>query len=172
MLRALNFTTTMTSRVRTKSVIAVITQSRKSWNQMMSSITGVAPFCMPSCHGCGWPLVAATAAPTPSTVRLVIMNATNRLSTSIVQCAPSTRNRPCSGPFAAHHGYDVRRGPLSTAFATGVAAWAVRRDGGKSRPLKPQFQPSRNAPHDLVHATIGVSKRSFWTAFTGTTPAL
>jgi hypothetical protein len=27
--------------------------------------------------------------------------------------------------------------PLSTAFATGVAAWAVRRDGGKSRPLKP-----------------------------------
>jgi len=63
-------------------------------------------------------------------------------------------------------------GPLSTAFATGVAAWAVRRDGGKSRPLKPQFQPSRNAPHDLVHATIGVSKMSFWTAFTGTTPAL
>jgi hypothetical protein len=27
--------------------------------------------------------------------------------------------------------------PLRTAFATGVAAWAVRRDGGKSRPLKP-----------------------------------
>jgi hypothetical protein len=82
------------------------------------------------------------------------------------------KNGLAQAPFAAHHRHDVRRGPLSTAFATGVAAWAVRRDGGKSRPLKPQFQPSRNAPHDLVHATIGVSKMSFWTTFTGTAPAL
>jgi hypothetical protein len=67
--------------------------------------------------------------------------------------------------FAAHHSHDVRRGPLSTAFATGVAAWAVRRDGGKSRPLKPQFQPSRNAPHYLPHATNGVAKISFRPAF-------
>jgi len=36
--------------------------------------------------------------------------------------------------------------PLSTAFATGVAVWAVRRDGEKSRPLKPQFQLCRNEP--------------------------
>jgi hypothetical protein len=33
-------------------------------------------------------------------------------------------------------------------------------------------RPRIRAPHDLVHATIGVSKMSFWTAFTGTTPAL
>jgi hypothetical protein len=49
------------------------------------------------------------------------------------------KNGLAQAPFAAHHSHDVRRDPLSTAFATGVAAWAVRRDGGKSRPLKPQF---------------------------------
>jgi len=65
--------------------------------------------------------------------------------------------RPLLPPTTGH---DVRLGPLSTAFATGVAAWAVRRDGGKSRLLKPQFQPSRNAPHYLLHATNGLSKAS------------
>src|SRR5207342_72868 len=84
LLRELNFTITTTSNANTKSVMAVITQSRKSWNQMMSSITGVAPFCMPSCHGSGCP-VAAIAAPVPYIITLVTMNAINRLSTSIVQ---------------------------------------------------------------------------------------
>ena len=44
LLRALNFTATITSSASTKTVIATISHSRKSWNQMMSSITGVAPF--------------------------------------------------------------------------------------------------------------------------------
>src|SRR5712691_936 len=93
------------------------------------------------------------------------MNAIIRLSTSIVQCAPSTRNTALLRPlYTAHHRHDVRRGPLSTAFATGVAAWAVRRDRGKSQPLKPQFQPSRNAPHGLLHATSGVPKTGFSSA--------
>jgi hypothetical protein len=35
-------TTTITSSARTNSVIATISQSRKSWNQMMFSITGLA----------------------------------------------------------------------------------------------------------------------------------
>ena len=39
---ALKRTITITSSASTKSVIAVISQSRKSWNQTMLSITGVA----------------------------------------------------------------------------------------------------------------------------------
>src|SRR5215510_7466506 len=70
-------------------------------------------------------------------------------------------------PFAAHHYHDVRRGPLSTAFATGVAVWAVRRDGGKSRPLKPQFQACRNAPHYLLSATNGVPETRFLRLISG-----
>jgi hypothetical protein len=71
------------------------------------------------------------------------------------------KNGLAQAPFAAHHSHDVRRDPLSTAFATGVAAWAVRRDGGKSRPLKPQFRACRNAPRRLPHATNGI----FWGLF-------
>ena len=39
--RALNFTTTIASSTSTNSAMAAISQSRKSWNQTMSSITGV-----------------------------------------------------------------------------------------------------------------------------------
>jgi hypothetical protein len=75
------------------------------------------------------------------------------------------KNGLAQAPFAAHHSNDVRRGPLSTAFATGVAALAVRRDGGKSRPLKPQFQACRNAPHYVPHATNGLPEIRFERAF-------
>jgi hypothetical protein len=103
LLRELNLTITVISSAKTKSAIAEITHKRKSWNQMMSSITGVAPFCMPSCHGSGWP-DAASATSAVKRGTLVPMNVINRLSTSIVRCAPSTKKRPCSGPFfAAHH---------------------------------------------------------------------
>ena len=97
MLRELNFTMTVMSSTNTKRAMAEITHNRKSWNQMMSSITGVAPFCMPSCHGSGWP-DAARAIPAVARVTLVAMNVINRLSTNIVRCAPSTKKRPCSGP--------------------------------------------------------------------------
>ena len=97
LLRELNFTITVISSANTKSVIAEITHNRKSWNQMMSFITGVAPFCMPSCHGSGWPDAAsATSAVMRGT--LVPMNVINRLSTSIVQCAPSTKNGLAQAP--------------------------------------------------------------------------
>src|SRR4029078_2549359 len=80
----------------------------------------VAPFCIPSCQGSGWPAVAASAAPAEIAVTPTIMNATNRLSTSIVQCAPSTRKTACSGPFfAAHHWHDGRRGPAEHGICHG-----------------------------------------------------
>src|ERR1700692_560661 len=52
---ALNFTTTMTSSTRTNSVMAVMSTSRKSWNQVMLSITGVADSCSLNSHGAGCP---------------------------------------------------------------------------------------------------------------------
>ena len=52
---ALNFTTTVISSARTNSVITVMRQSRKSWNQMMLSITGVADSCRLNSHGDGCP---------------------------------------------------------------------------------------------------------------------
>src|SRR5262245_18066930 len=128
LLRALNFTTTMTRSANTNSAIAVITHRRKSWHQMMSSITGVAPCCRPSCHGSGWPIAASATPAVMVTGKLVAMNVINRLSTSIVQCAPSTRKRPCSGPFfAAHHRHDVRRGPGARHLPR---AWQLGRCGG------------------------------------------
>ena len=51
--RALKRTITITSSASTNSAIAPMIQSRKSWNQMMSSMTGVAPGCRPSSHGFG-----------------------------------------------------------------------------------------------------------------------
>src|ERR1700682_2629938 len=42
---ALNFTTTMTSSASTNSVMTVMSQNRKLWNQTMFSITGEAASC-------------------------------------------------------------------------------------------------------------------------------
>src|ERR1700742_4114890 len=50
---ALNFTMQMTSRARTKAVITAMTQSRKWWNQTMSSIVGAADCWKPICQGEG-----------------------------------------------------------------------------------------------------------------------
>jgi len=47
---------------------------------------------------------------------------------------------------------------LCTAFATGMAAWSVHRDGGNSPVLKPQFGGGRNAPYNLSDATNGVTR--------------
>ena len=41
------------SSASTNNTMAVMTHSKKSWNQMMSSITGVAAACSPSCQGSG-----------------------------------------------------------------------------------------------------------------------
>jgi len=66
--------------------------------------------------------------------------------------------RPLLPPTTGH---DVRRGPLSTAFCHGHGSLGGAAGRGESRPLKPQFQPSRNAPHYLLHATNGLSRASF-----------
>src|SRR5713226_847482 len=82
--RALKRTITTTRRISTKAVIAEMIQSRKSWNQTMLSITGVADCWNPSCQADGWPF-PAEAAPAPAVmVSMVTANAVNRLNTSIV----------------------------------------------------------------------------------------
>src|SRR3954469_9169727 len=65
---ALNFITTMTSSASTNSVMMVISQNRKLWNQMMFSITGVAASCSVYSQGAGWPISANAAPPPASTV--------------------------------------------------------------------------------------------------------
>src|SRR3954466_11101273 len=52
---ALNFTTTTMSNARTNSVMTVMSQNRKLWNQVMLSITGVADSCSVNSHGAGCP---------------------------------------------------------------------------------------------------------------------
>ena len=82
--RALKRTNTMTSSTSTNRVMAVMSQSRKSWNQTILSITGVADCCNPSCQGEGCPR-PANAAPLPASAGAnPAAKAANRLSTSIV----------------------------------------------------------------------------------------
>src|ERR1039457_4467699 len=115
--RALNFTTTIASSASTNTEIATVSQSSKSWNQTMSSITEVADVCSPSSHGVGWPRPAHATPPLAITVTPVTTKSINRLSTSIVLCAPSTRNSALTRPhLAAHRRQDVSSAPLSTAF--------------------------------------------------------
>ena len=159
LLRALNFTATITSSASTNSVIAAISHSRKSWNQMMSSITGVAPFCMPSCQGSGWPASRPSAAPPARTVTLVTTNAINRLNTSIVECAPSTRKTAAIRPlFAAHRRQDVRLGPAEHGSLP--RAWQLRRCGGTGgNPGLSNHNSGPAAMHLIggLHATNGLS---------------
>src|SRR3954452_20620695 len=65
---ALNFTMTITSSASTNSVMMVISQNRKLWNQMMFSITGVAASCSLYSQGAGWPISANAAPPKTSAV--------------------------------------------------------------------------------------------------------
>jgi hypothetical protein len=112
-------------------------QSRKSWNQTMFSITGVAPFCKPSSHGCGCPVAAKAAPPPARTVTPVTTNAINRLSNSIVVCAPSTRKT------ALESRAPLRRPPrammfgaarLMTAFCHGRGSFCYRAAGPGGSP--------------------------------------
>ena len=149
--RALNLTTMIASSTSTNNVIAAISQSRKSWNQTMSSMTEEAGCCSPSSQGEGWPRPAHATPPAAMTVTPVTTKMINRLSTSIVLCAPSTRNSALTRPlFAAHRRHDVGSAPLSTAFCHGRGSFCGAAGRGKSRPLKPQFQPCRNAPYRPV----------------------
>ena len=50
---ALNFTITINKSASTNKVMIVMTQSRMSWNQVMSSMVGAADFWKPICHGTG-----------------------------------------------------------------------------------------------------------------------
>jgi hypothetical protein len=71
----------------------------------------------------------------------------------------TAQNWPRLGPYLPPTaGKRFGSAPLSTDFATGVAAWAVRRDGGNSQLFKPQFQPCCNAPRRPPDPTNGL----FW----------
>jgi hypothetical protein len=95
--RALKRTTTIPNSTRTNSVIALMSQSSKSWNQTMSTMTGVAAGCRPSCQGAGCP-VSARAGPAPvsapmsplpaSTAPTVTARAAKRENTVIFLSAP------------------------------------------------------------------------------------
>src|SRR3954454_3753665 len=74
---ALNLTMTMTSSASTNSVMMVISQNRKLWNQMMFSITGVAASCSVYSQGAGWP-ISANAAPPQASAAPITVNPSNR----------------------------------------------------------------------------------------------
>src|SRR6478672_502683 len=90
--RELKRTITISKSASTKIVIATISQSRKSWNQTIFSMTGVAACWNPNCQGDGWPEPAQAAPPNRSPGVTVAARAANRLSTSIVVIAPSTKS--------------------------------------------------------------------------------
>src|SRR3954447_16809612 len=74
---ALNLTMTTINSARTNSVIRVISQNRKLWNQMMFSITGEAAAWRVYSHGAGWP-ISANAAPPPASTAPTTANPSNR----------------------------------------------------------------------------------------------
>ena len=74
---ALNFTTTMTSSASTNSVMMVMIQTSRVWNQVMLSITGVADSCRVHSHGAGWPN-SADAAPPAASATPATANPSNR----------------------------------------------------------------------------------------------
>ena len=108
-------------------------QSRKSWNQTMSPMTGLPACCSPISHGEGWPRPAKATPPAPRTATLVTTKAINRLSTRIVLCAPSTRKTAADGPF--------RRPPQASYPAQ--PRWARR------LPLAWQFGRSCGGPGEI-----------------------
>ncbi len=118
--RALKRSTTIASSTSTNSAMAAISQSRKLWNQTMSSITGEADCCRPSSQGEGWPRPAQATPPAAIKVTPVTTKATNRLSTSIVLSSPSTRNSALiEAPFCRPPQAGFGSAPLSTAFCHG-----------------------------------------------------
>ena len=74
---ALNFTTIATSSPSTKSVMMVMSQNRRLWNQMICSITGVAASCSFHSHGAGCPN-SANAAPPETSATPATANPSNR----------------------------------------------------------------------------------------------
>src|ERR1041384_4042387 len=90
---ALNLTMQTTSKMSTNAVIAAMIQSRKLWNQMMSSIVGAADCWKWSGGGRGGPRPAKATPPAASAATKASAGATfpiNRMSTSIGVSAPSS----------------------------------------------------------------------------------
>jgi hypothetical protein len=149
----------MTSSANTNSAIAVITQSRKSWNQMMSSITGVAQLGLQK----GAQAVDYThrheVAGNDPELALAQLGQPEPWHQHCSMCS-FEKNGLVQAPFSAHHCHDVWRNPAEHGICHGRGSLAVRRDGEKSRPLKPQFQLCRNEPNRRRDATNRVSKRA------------
>ena len=74
---ALNFTMTTINSASTNSVMMVMSQSRKLWNQMMLSITGEADSCSLYSHGAGCPN-SAKATPPAASATPATANPSNR----------------------------------------------------------------------------------------------
>src|SRR5262249_58145607 len=70
-----------------------------------------------------------------------------------LMCSLDEKNGLVQAPFAAHHSDDVRRGPLSTAFATGRGSLggAAGRGGNPASPTTnpspPQIAPLEPSIH-------------------------
>src|SRR5208282_4392877 len=90
--RALKRTMMMTSKMRTKVVMAVMTQSRKLWKAMTSAITGEAASCRPSCQGDGCPTPANAAAALANKLPAVNAHVVKRENTGICFSAPRSES--------------------------------------------------------------------------------
>ena len=131
---ALNLTMTITSSASTNSVMTVISQNRKVWNQAMSSITGVTASCRPNFQGSG--CAAQTALPARTTpanpmrpnkpIRLIDIFMPPTLPQS-----PKLAPGSCSGPAPADTPPEPENG---------------LRTGRRIQPLKSHFNAYRNAP--------------------------
>ena len=83
--RALNFTITTTRSASTKTVIRVMSTSRKLWKDTRLSITGEADRCRPICQGEGWPRPAKAMPPAMSVGMATAAATVTRNRASIVQ---------------------------------------------------------------------------------------
>ena len=110
--------------------MAEMIQSRRSWNELIRSITGVADCWKPSCQGEGCPIPASAIPPPAAMATTSTANAINRLNTSIVGLAPSNealRRPPHRTPPAGA----AATAALSAASAGGAAPRRAR--GGNLR---------------------------------------
>src|SRR3954453_15922262 len=113
----------------------------------MLSITGEAAPCNPISQREGWPEAGSAMPALVTRPMKPIVTAINRLNTCIVVFAPSTRKKTAVDVPPNHA---PQLGFPASATSAALAFW--RRDREKSRLLKPQFRPSRNAPDHPCHA--------------------
>ena len=160
--RALKRTMQMSRSTSTNIVIAVMIQSRKSWNQMMLSITGVADCCKPSCQSEGRPSPAQRRARRrASMARIVTANAVNRFDTSIAGSFDEMRLcRACAAPQAA-----TRRPMPATRSAAATGGLLGERAAGPQG----ESQCSKTTISGRSQCTLGYLPCDLWPAIASPT---